>query len=230
MVDVSSRGRRPEAMGALLAEPKEQSVSPIAVRYDPDSRRRAQVFTSIYRRNAWNGRETRSGPGSGTEATAALREWLPEVLEELGVGSVLDGGCGEATWQPELPGYIGADIVREAVLAARKRHPERTYVLADICRDDLPRTDAVFCRDALQHLSLADGLAALQNFRRSGAKWLIASSHQGEVNRDVPSGGWYPSNLEASPFWLGKPARTLFDGRWESQDRYPHKIIGAWEL
>jgi glycosyltransferase involved in cell wall biosynthesis/SAM-dependent methyltransferase len=195
-----------------------------------DSRRRAQVFTSLYRRNAWNGRETRSGPGSGTEATAALREWLPELLEELGVGSVLDAGCGEATWQPELPGYIGADIVREAVLAARKRHPERTYVLADICRDDLPRTDAVFCRDALQHLSLADGLAALQNFHRSDAKWLIASSHQGEVNRDVPSGGWYPSNLEAAPFWLGKPARTLFDGRWESQDRYPHKIIGAWEL
>jgi len=99
-----------------------------------------------------------------------------------------------------------------------------------MCRDDLPRTGAVFCRDALQHLSLADGLAALQNFRRSGAKWLIASSHQGEVNGDVPSGGWYPSNLEAAPFWLGKPARTLFDGRWEGQDRYPHKIIGAWEL
>ena len=127
-------------------------MSPTAVRYDPESRRRAQVFTLLYRRNGWNGRETRSGPGSGTEATAALREWLPEVLEELGVGSVLDAGCGEATWQPELPGYIGADIVREAVLAARERHPERTYVLADICRDDLPRTDAVFCRDALQHL------------------------------------------------------------------------------
>src|SRR5439155_16997003 len=169
----------------------------------------------LYRRNAWNGRETRSGPGSGTEATARLREWLPEVLEELGVDSVLDAGCGEATWQPELPGYIGADIVREAVLAARKRHPERTYVLADMCRDDLPRIDAVFCRDALQHLSLADGLAALQNFRRRGAKWLIASSHQSEANRDVPSGGWYPSNLEAAPFWLGKPARTLFDGRRE---------------
>ena len=206
------------------------AVRDVVSQHHPDSRRRAQIFTSVYRRNAWNGRETRSGPGSGTEATAALREWLPGVLEELGVGSVLDAGCGEATWQPELPGYIGADIVREAVLAARKRHPERTYVLADICRDDLPRTAAVFCRDALQHLSLSDGLAALQNFRRSGANWLIASSHQGEVNRDVPSGGWYPSNLEAAPFGLGKPARTLFDGRWEGQDRYPHKIIGAWEL
>lgn len=47
IVDVPSSGRRPEAMRALLAEPKEQSVSPTAVRYDPDSRRRAQVFTSL---------------------------------------------------------------------------------------------------------------------------------------------------------------------------------------
>src|SRR6266545_3716429 len=107
MVDVSSRGRRPEAMGALLAEPKEQSVSPTAVRYDPDSRRRAQVFTSIYRRNAWNGRETRSGPGSGTEATAALREWLPEVLEELGVGSVLDAVAVKRHGSPSFRAISG---------------------------------------------------------------------------------------------------------------------------
>ncbi len=38
------------------------------------------IFTSIHRRNAWRGGETTSGPGSGREATAALRRELLRLL------------------------------------------------------------------------------------------------------------------------------------------------------
>jgi len=213
--------RTPDVMRALLAE--DRNVQPLDTV-------RVTAFTQIYRANRWNGKETRSGPGSGTEATEALVTWLPEICEELGIGSVLDAGCGEGMWQPDLPGYIGVDIVREAIAVAHTHHPERTYGLADICRDALPQADAVLCRDALQHLSLSDGQAALSNFRRMGAKYLIASSHQGEHNVDVAAGGWYPSNLEAAPFWLGEPLRVLFDGHWEGVDRYPQKVMGVWTL
>jgi hypothetical protein len=102
--------------------------------------------------------------------------------------------------------------------------------VADICADELPRCEAVLVRDALQHLSLRDGLTALQNFRRTGAKWLLASSHGGEENTDITSGGWYPCNLEAAPFWLGEPRWSIPDGTWDSGVRFPTKSFGLWEL
>ncbi len=215
----------PDAMRALLAE-----VGGPATVIDPASWQRREAFDHIYLVNAWSGRETRSGPGSGAEATAALQEWLPQICEAYSIYSVLDAGCGEGTWQPELSGYVGVDIVDRAVSVAQRRHPDRTFKRMDICADDLPAADAVLCRDALQHLSLADGQAAISNFRRSGAKYLIASSHQGERNTDVPSGGWYASNLQAAPFWLGEPLAQLFDGHWEGVDRFPQKIMGIWAL
>jgi SAM-dependent methyltransferase len=194
------------------------------------ARKRFSAFSAIYRENKWRGTETKSGPGSGAEATAALAEWLPKVCADLGITSVLDAGCGEGTWQPHLPGYIGVDIVAEALTVARSRHPDRFYGLLDICSDVLPRADAVLCRDALQHLPLADAQAAIENFRRMGARYLIASSHQGEANKNVRPGAWYPCNLQAPPFDFGAPLTELFDGHWEGVDFWPTKVIGAWAL
>jgi hypothetical protein len=216
-----------DEMRALLAEPPEESI---LRQPDPVSINRAAAFSRIYRSNAWNGVETRSGPGSGTVATATLQDWLPKVCAELGISSVLDAGCGEGTWQPDLPGYIGIDIAREALAVARRVHPERTYGVADICRDTLPTTDAVLCRDALQHLPLADGLAAIENFRRAGARYLIASSHQDGVNRDVAPGAWYTCNLSAPPFSFAEPVATIFDGQWEGYIHHPEKSLGVWAL
>jgi SAM-dependent methyltransferase len=190
----------------------------------------AERFTSIWKRNAWNGTETKAGPGSTRGATQRLVEALPKLLEEMGISSVLDAGCADSWWMPELPGYIGVDIVPQAIERARELHPDREFLVADICADELPKCEAVLIRDALQHLSLKDGLTALQNFRRMGAKWLLASSHEGEENSDVPSGGYYPCNLEAAPFWLGHPRWKIPDGVWDSGMRYPNKVFGLWEL
>jgi hypothetical protein len=214
--------RANQALGARYRETRE-----------PDAMREllAERFNDIYRTNEWNGAGgTRSGPGSSLEATVLLREHLPAIIADLGVASVLDAGCGDALWMPELPGYVGCDIASEAIAAARSRHPDRSYVVADICTDELPRVEAVICRDALQHLSLLDGLTALQNFRRTGAKWLLANTHRGGTNNDVASGGFYEIDLEAAPFWLGEPVRSFPDGAWKRQNRYPHKAFGVWEI
>ena len=192
---------------------------------------RAAIFTEIYRRNAWNGRGgTRAGPGSSLEATARLREALPKLVAELGVSSVLDAGAGDSLWMPDLPGYIGVDIVRNALIVARKRHPNRRYVIADICTDELPRCELVICRDALQHLSLSDGTQALANFRASGATWLLASTHDGATNIGVPSGSYYQINMLAPPFSFPEPSWAIPDGVWASGVQYPHKRIGLWRL
>lgn len=227
----------PKAVERRTVNPLYQANQALGQRYrltrEPEAMRQllAERFNTIYETNEWNGKDgTRSGPGSSLEATEILRRTLPDLLSELGIGTVLDAGCGDALWQPELPGYIGIDISSVAVGRARRRHPERDFRTLDMCTDELPRCDAIICRDALQHLSLVDGLTALQNFRRSGAKWLLANTHRGGKNVDVPSGGWFEIDLEAGPFWLGEPVREIPDGAWKGQNRYPNKVFGIWEL
>ena len=192
------------------------------------------TFSRIYQRNAWNGTETRSGPGSGSAATARLRRQLLELVAELGVASVTDAACGEGFWQPELPGYIGLDVAPEALATAQERHPERDYRLRDLVRQGLPGpADLVLCRDAMQHMSLRDGRAVLRAIRDSGSTWLLASTYVGQANRNVATGGFYCPNLEAEPFALAPAERLYHDGYDYSEGvtlRDPVKMLGLWRL
>lgn len=191
---------------------------------------RQEIFDRVYRANAWRGTDTASGPGSSLAATLVLRDQLPKQLLSRQLRRVVDAGCGEGLWQPEIPGYIGVDVSGVALAKARELHPQRRYEQADICVDVLPQADAIVCRDALQHLSFADGLAALQNFRRTGARWLFTSSHVGGTNQDVRTGGWYEIDVMTGPFWLGEPDWYIEDGTWGEVTPWPNKVFGAWRL
>lgn len=184
------------------------------------------VFDDIYRTNAWNGTETRSGPGSDIAATASLRRALVELVDELGITSVVDAACGEGNWQPDLPDYVGLDVALEAVLGARERHPDREFWVWDL-RKSCPRADLVICRDAMQHLSLADGRAMLESIRHSGSRYLFASTFRGGMNVDIVSGGAYAPDLEAPPFSMSPAMRYVPDG---SSHGDPRKFMGLWTL
>lgn len=195
------------------------------------------IFTSIHRRNAWHGEESASGPGSGREATAALRCELPRLLSELGCASLLDAPCGDLCWFEEtaLPvdSYCGIDIVEAVIAANRCRHgaPGRTFLCLDLCRDPLPEADVVLCRDGLVHLSFRDARAALANFRASGASWLLATTFPCLAeNRDALTGEWRPLNLELPPFRLPPPATLLDERCREEGGRYADKSLGLWRL
>lgn len=177
-------------------------------------RGRAAIFENIYRHRIWGSEVAGAGAGSEPDTAELLAEELPRILEELGATSVLDAGCGDGMWQPDLPGYIGVDIAPSAIRDARHRHPDRDYRIADIVVDVLPRTDVVLCRDTLMHLGLDEACAAIENFRRTGARWLVATSYPAGENREVPPGGYYHSNLEAPPFELGEPQRRIEDSAW----------------
>ena len=193
---------------------------------------RATAFSRVYRLNTWQGRDdVRSGPGSSNEATRDLSKQLPKIIADLGVTSVLDVGCGDGRWMPKLPGYIGIDVAGEAVARARERFPDRTYQRLDAVVDELPVCGAIICRDVLQHLPLADGLAMLDNFRRSGARYLLANTHLKGINVNIRAGRFYRVDLEAEPFSLGEPLLSIFDGYWPDDDeKYPDKCFGVWPL
>src|SRR5450631_1937854 len=122
-----------------------------------------QRFRRIHDTNLWGAVASTSGLGSEIDATAVLRAELPRLLAKLGVTSLLDAPCGDAGWinQADLGvRYLGIDIVPDLIenLRARARAGEikGEYRLADITGDSLPRCDAILCRDALVHLSLAN--------------------------------------------------------------------------
>lgn len=190
------------------------------------------VFSRIYRDNVWNGVETRSGPGSGPIPTELVAQQLVALVAQLGCSSVVDAACGEGLWQPDLPGYVGLDVAPEAIEAARRNHPDREYRVHDLLTG-CPRADLVLCRDALQHLSLTDGQAALAAIRSSGSTWLVASTYVGERNVQVRTGGYHMPDLEAPPYSL-PPARLLIHDGYDYgvpgvlRDR--RKMLGLWRL
>lgn len=191
------------------------------------------TFDRIYRDNLWNGVESLSGPGSGPIATAHVSGQIVELAAELGVRSVLDVACGDGYWMPDLPGYVGIDVARAAVHAARQRHPDRHYRIGDIRRLRLAPADMVIVRDVIQHLSLDDGVEVIEAIRSGRHRWLLASTYIGGDNVDIETGDAYSPDLSAAPFDLGRPESVIFDGyTYHDPDavRDPRKHLGLWAL
>ncbi len=206
-----------------------------AKRADDDSHdassERVRTFEQIYRNNSWQNSESRSGPGSTLERTAVLRRELPAVLTRLGVRTLIDVPCGDCNWRQhveiDLDTYIGVDIVPALIEENRRRYsrPNWRFEVADLINDPLPPGDAVLCRDALIHLSLADIARALSNIRRSGAKYLLATSHDAiSVNTDITTGEWRSINLMLAPFNLPAPLTRIVENPRTG------KILGVWPL
>ena len=195
------------------------------------------VFTQIYRGGVWESAESRSGPGSELVRTAGLRRELPELLGELAVDVLLDAGCGDFRWmsETELPvrEYIGVEVVPELAAELERHHarPGRRFLQADITRDELPPADLVLCREVLVHFPDDDVERALANFRRTGARWLLATTFTArQANEPVELGGWRTLNLEAAPFSFPPPERTLEDIPIRDRELALDKRLGLWPL
>lgn len=196
----------------------------------------AQVFASYHVAGLGRGDDSLSGPGSSLLQTATLRLQLPNLLQELAVGTLLDAGCGDHRWlgRTELPidRYIGVDIVpdliaRNTALALR----DRTFLLADFTQDDLPAADLVLTRDTLVHYDYATALRTLRNLRRTGARWLLATTFPDRrANRDSELGGWRPLNLSLPPFDFPPPLRLVLEGCTENGGAYRDKSLGLWSM
>ena len=188
---------------------------------------RRHVFSGIWKDNFWGNTESRSGSGSSLTATVALRAWLPKTLNSLGVRILGDAGCGDLNWMKELTGtlrfYFGYDIVPELINDLRSRFKEQSncfFSEADVVTVTLPECDAILCRDCLTHLTPDAALMALKGFRRSGSRFVIATTHSGGRNVWVNTGGWYPMDLTAPPFNLPPPLFALMEGTTKS--------LGVW--
>ncbi|MCA1636235.1 MAG: class I SAM-dependent methyltransferase [Acidobacteria bacterium] len=189
------------------------------------------IFSDIYRNNLWADPESVSGRGSTLARTEAIRRELPAVLQSVGARSLLDAPCGDFNWMRhvDLRGveYTGADVVPELVARNLRTHGDRgrSFVVADVTRDRLPRADVILCRDCFIHLSFRDIHAALANFKRSGSRYLLATTHVSvSENEDTRTGGWRSVNLQSPPFNFPQPRQLIVE------DAELGKCLGLWSL
>lgn len=175
--------------------------------------------------------ETPCGAGSTLATTAYLRERLPGVLSSLSIMTLLDAPCGDLNWMQEVDlsgvDYIGCDIdhlatARWNAATGFNAHSFR-FLEVDIVNGLLPRADAILCRDFMQHLPNEMVFQTLRNFKRTGAEWLLMTSHLNETNADILTAGEFrPLNLQELPFNLPEPAMSIGDPPGSS------RILGVW--
>ena len=97
--------------------------------------------------------------------------------------------------------------------------------------DALPAADAILCRDCLVHFSFANIARAVENFRRSGATWLITTTFpEWHTNIDCEDGDWRALNFARAPFGWGAPAELLNENCMEAGGGWRDKSLGVWRL
>jgi hypothetical protein len=191
--------------------------------------KRQSVFLGIWKDNFWGCNETRSGNGSSLAETARLRADLPPLLDFLGVHSLADAGCGDLNWMKTLTDhlqfYFGYDIVPDLISDVQAQFGSRRncfFKALDVVTESLPQCDAIISRDCLTHLPLDAALLALRNFKRSGSRYLIATTHGVGRNLWVNVGGWHTLDMTAAPFNLPSPKFSISEGG--------SKTLGVWAV
>ena len=195
-------------------------------------------FETIYHNSLFGSPESRSGPGSTLAQTSHIRAVLAQLIRELDIRTLLDVPCGDFHWMSHVElshiHYIGGDIVTSMI---RKNHSDHgseniEFRVLDIVNDELPRADMILCRDCLVHLTLEDGVKAIENFKRSGARYLLSTTFPEHRGNSDEFRYWRTVDLEGEPFTLGSPVRLVREGCTEVHrgEGYGDKSLGLWDL
>lgn len=193
-----------------------------------------EVFTYIYQVNKWGDSESVSGKGSNLARTETLRNELPSLLEKLEANSLLDIPCGDFYWMSavELPisKYIGADIVSDLVDSNNEQYSneQRDFQKLDLITQQLPKADVIMCRECLVHLSYENILAAINNIKLSGSRYLLTTHFpQINENKDIVTGKHRPLNLLIKPFAWPAPLMEIIE---YDTGKKGVKCLSLWEV
>jgi hypothetical protein len=180
------------------------------------------IFTYFYETHFWNGgkidSESVSGSGSTLQETKVIREKLPELLKKYKFKKFIDAPCGDFNWMKEvdlscIDQYIGLDVVAELIKKNQQKYASSkiSFAECDITVDSLPEADVFLCRDCVQHLPFKQIISFIKNLKKSKTRYLLATTYtatQKNDDIDLP-GGYYPINLQKSPFSFPKPLEAI---------------------
>jgi hypothetical protein len=188
------------------------------------------VFTNIFRKNWWNNGESRSGWGAELGRTVAIRAALSDFVKRHSVRSLLDAPCGDFHWMrhtawPDGFRYVGGDIVGDLIAENRRKHQGVEFIELDVLRDPLPAVESWLARDLMIHFPDEAVFAAIDQFRHSGIRYLLATTYPNAPrNTNIRFGQVRHLNLCAPPFSLPPPLEILR----EDDDPQTGRVVGVW--
>jgi hypothetical protein len=155
-------------------------------------------FSHVYQENVWEGKQSRSGPGSEGAFAQQKISLLESTMQEFKVTSLLDFGCGDCSWMakvaPMVGRYHGVDVVESVVQENIKRYgtSQITFQCLDLSNPaeqaqlSVTNADLLISFDVFGHL-LNREVDSLLQFILSGCAvryWLVTN------RRDANSGGY----------------------------------------
>jgi len=111
-----------------------------------------------------------------------------------------------------LDRYNGVDIVPELIEKNRLTYAGESvgFACADICTDELPGAELVLCRDCFIHLPTALIYAALRNYKKTGARYLLLTNCAlAGPYLDIPLGSFRSINFRRPPFSFPEPLYVI---------------------
>jgi len=201
-------------------------------------------FTLIYEKNIWNGKESRSGTGSDLVNTEYMRPMVVEIINSLGIESMIDLPCGDFNWmrkiieQLQIKSYLGGDII-PAMLKDNELKYSGMPILAapkfaciNMLNEVPPKADLIFCRDGLVHFSFKSAMRILKNFVASGATYLLTTTFIDAKRKpfDIVDGEWHPLNLYLPPFNFPPPKDLIVEKCTEGNGLFADKCLALWKL
>jgi len=199
----------------------------------------------IYERNKKNKMESVSGTGSTLQVTKNFRNWLEKLIKEHDIKSILDVPCGDWNWMQhvDLSGihYLGCDIVPDLIKDNEEKYffedskrsigfTQFDIINQDISELPLHNFDLIICRDFLFHLTLEQASKVLDNFKKSGSKYLISTTFDVDSNADFSKEeketgwSWRPINLHQEPFNLGEEIDSILEPEMNNRKQKLWKI------
>jgi hypothetical protein len=167
------------------------------------------IFTSVYQENLWGDDSSVSGPGSSLGQTIVIREMITELIRKYNIKTIVDAPCGDFFWMKEVLKmninninlYTGIDIVEGLIQKNQEKYgtDKICFIKSDLTRDIIPKADLIICRDCFLHLSYRNILNIINNFKLSGAEYLLVSTYTRHKNRNV-----YKYNVAGRAINLGK--------------------------
>jgi len=192
---------------------------------------RGSRFTEIAENGGFGHSSSLSGSGSSLEATVAMRDLLPKLVENYNINSLLDIPCGDFYWMKLVDlknvQYSGADIVESIIAENNSKFGQsnRRFIVSDLCIDNLSQVDLVLSRDCMIHLKLNEIKAALRNFKLSGSRLFLLSTYPSvQFNPEIDPRFCRNINLEIPPFNLPKPIELFYEGGGCNEG----KALGLW--
>ena len=81
--------------------------------------------------------------------------------------------------------YHGYDIVDDEVERNKKEFPNYNFSQLDMITDVCRKADLIICREVIQHLSSNQVINSIENFKKSGSKYLLINNWNMKFNYEI---------------------------------------------